>query len=124
MAGSLDSTQQNTFLCSGSLACSSSVVKNPVIAISPGPSFYYYGCYNCTDSTVQYLIHSIKAVSGTANEVTTPPLLYATNGKLICFHEYPNINKTNENNSSALVPDNLDIFYLQSAIYVTHKRGA
>jgi hypothetical protein len=39
---------------------------NGVVAISPGPSFYYYGCYNCTDSTVQYLIHSIYGLSGIA----------------------------------------------------------
>jgi hypothetical protein len=90
MAGSYLSNGQNSHICFASGTCPYlNVAKNPLVAISSGPSFYYYGCYNCTDSTVQYLIHSIKAVSGTGGDVISAPLLYASNGKLICFHEYP-----------------------------------
>jgi hypothetical protein len=96
--------------------------NNRLLPISPGPSFYYYGCYNCTDSTVQYLIHSIKAFTGYSNNPSYEPLYFASNGKLICFYEFANINKTNLNRIICFSVCLSDIFYLQSAIYVYHKK--
>jgi hypothetical protein len=49
--------------------------------LTPGASSFYYGCYNCTDTTVEYLFYSIQGVSGSASDFADVSTLRAANSK-------------------------------------------
>jgi hypothetical protein len=48
------------------------MVTNSASNLTPTGPFNYMGCYNCTDSTVSYIIHSVQFKYGTDDLLNNP----------------------------------------------------